>query len=349
MAPDLGSSTRRIRRCILRIRAGGCNTVVGRKGKQDEGIIFFHHHRRLAMKIDFHRILCATDLSDFSNSAVIQAIGMAKEFGATLYICHVIDLPMVSMHGAAFVYQEDQIEEMKSGAFEQIRKLVKDTELHWEPIVETGSVSGTLCRLAVEKMADLSIVSTRGRTGLKRLFLGSVTERLLRTIATPLLVVTAPETTGAVEKRFKGFGFKQILVGCDFSRDSDRAVQYGFSLAQEFEADIHLVHVLESQAYQNAIAPEALRSDWYYELSTDCRERLEALVPEGARNWCNVHLACDDGKPFQALKKYADAHRIDLVVLGVRGHSLVETMLLGSTTDRLIRGVACPVLSVSPP
>jgi nucleotide-binding universal stress UspA family protein len=280
---------------------------------------------------------------------VIQAIGMAKEFGAVLYICHVIDLPMVSMHGAAFVYQEDQIQEMKDGAIAQISRLVKDSALQWEPVVETGSVSSTLCRLAVEKKADLTIVSTHGRSGLKRLFLGSVTERLLRTIASPLLVVTAPEKTGTVEKKFKGFGFKQIMVGCDFSPDSDWAVQYGFSLAQEFEADIHLVHVIEPFAYRDSFLPDGLKSDVSDELTTDSRERLDALVPAEARNWCNVYLACDRGKPFQVLKTYADAHGVDLVVLGVRGHSLVETMLLGSTTDRLIRGVACPVLSVSPP
>ena len=139
------------------------------------------------MKIHFHRILCATDLSDFSNSAVIQAIGMAREFGSTLYICHVVDLPMVTMHGAAYVYQEDQIEEMKTGAMDQIRALVSGSDLKWEALVETGPVSSTLCRLALEKQADLAIVSTHGRTGLKRLFLGSVTERLLRTIACPLL------------------------------------------------------------------------------------------------------------------------------------------------------------------
>jgi hypothetical protein len=49
---------------------------------------------------------------------------MAKEFGSRLTICHVIDLPMVTMHGAAFVYQEDQIEEMKAGALDQIKALV---------------------------------------------------------------------------------------------------------------------------------------------------------------------------------------------------------------------------------
>ncbi len=301
------------------------------------------------MKIHVKRILCATDLSDFSNSAVIQAIGMAKEFGSTLFICHVIDLPLVTMHGAAFVYPEDQIEEMKTGAMDQIKDLVKDSALNWDAVVETGPVSSTLCRLAAEKQADLAIVSTHGRTGLKRLFLGSVTERLLRTIACPLLVVTPPEKAGRVEKQFKGFGFKQIMVGCDFSADSGRAVEYGFSLAQEFEAVIHLVHVVEPFVYRDAMLPESVKTEAITEVTTGCRQRLEDLVPADAHNWCKVEIACEAGKPFQALKKYAGMHQVDLIVLGVRGHSLVETMLLGSTTDRLIRGVACPVLSVCPP
>lgn len=301
------------------------------------------------MKIHFRRIFCATDLSDFSNSAVIQAIGMAREFGATLYICHVIDLPMVSMHGAAFVYPEDQIEEMKAGALEQINGLVADSSLTWEALVETGPVSSTLCRLAIEKKADLAIVSTHGRSGLKRLFLGSVTERLLRTIACPLLVVTAPEKTTGMKTQFKGFGFKQIMVGCDFSTDSDRAVEYGFSLAQEFEAAIHLVHVVEPFVYRDTTLPDAVTPEKLSEVTTGFRERLEALVPDEARNWCEIQIACEAGKPFQALKAYAAAHQVDLIVLGVRGHSLVETMLLGATTDRVIRGVSCPVLSVCPP
>ena len=301
------------------------------------------------MKIHFQRILCATDLSDFSNSAVMQAIGMASEFGATLTICHVIDLPMVSMHGAAFVYPDDQIEEMKTGALEQIHGLVKDLQLQWEAVVETGPVSTTLCRLAVERQADLAIVSTHGRTGLKRLFLGSVTERLLRTIACPLLVVTAPDKTTPQQPRFKGFGFKQILVGCDFSADSGRAVEYGFSLAQEFQAAIHLVHVVESYIYPETVLPTVVNIEADSQVVNSCETRMMAMVPEGARDWCEVHIACENGRPFQALKAYADAHQVDLIVLGVRGHSLVETMLLGSTTDRVIRGVSCPVLSVCPP
>jgi nucleotide-binding universal stress UspA family protein len=126
-------------------------------------------------------------------------------------------------------------------------------------------------------------------------------------------------------------------------------VEYGFSLAQEFEAVIHLVHVVEPFVYRDAMLPEGLKTEALSEAATGCRQRLEDLVPADAHNWCKVEIACEAGKPFQALKKYAEAHQVDLIVLGVRGHSLVETMLLGSTTDRVIRGVACPVLSVCPP
>lgn len=301
------------------------------------------------MKINFRRILCATDLSDFSNSAVTQAIGMAKEFGAKLFICHIIDLPMVTMHGAAYVYQEDQIEEMKTGAVNQIRRLTADVDLDWEPIVETGPVSSTLRRLAMERGVDLAIVSTHGRTGLKRLFLGSVTERLLRTIGCPLLVVTPPEKAPLGKLPFKGFGFKQIMVGCDFSKDSSRAAALGFGLAQEFEATIHLVHVIEPFVYRDTMMRDAGKAEELSEVNTGCRQRMEKLVPQGAADWCDIQIVCETGKPFQALIAYAEENDIDLIVLGVRGHSLVETLLLGSTTDRVIRGVACPVLSVSPP
>jgi len=301
------------------------------------------------MKINFQRILCATDLSNFSNSAIMQAIWMARTFDAKLYICHVIDLPMVTMHGAAYVYQEDQIAEMKSGAMDQIQNLAAGCDLEWESIVDTGPVSSTLCRLAIEKQADLTIVATHGRTGLKRLFLGSVTERLLRTIDSPLLVVTPPEKPAAVEIPSNEYGFNHILVGCDFSKDSGRAVQFGISLAQEFEATIHLVHVVEPFVYRDTMRREPAKAEEINELKTGCRQRIEDLVPEGADAWCKVLIVCEAGKPFQTLIAYAEANSVDLIVLGVRGHSLVETLLLGSTTDRVIRGVACPVLSVSPP
>ena len=74
--------------------------------------------------------------------------------------------------------------------------------------------------------------------------------------------------------------------------------------------------------------------------------KLLNLVPEDTHNWCKVKTACLTGEPFEEISKYAVLHEIDLIVMGVRGLNMVETLFLGSTTDRVLRRTTCPVLSV---
>ncbi|MDL2269718.1 universal stress protein, partial [Desulfosarcina sp. OttesenSCG-928-G17] len=75
------------------------------------------------------------------------------------------------------------------------------------------------------------------------------------------------------------------------------------------------------------------------------RELASDVDPQPSRP---IHTSCEVGKPFAALTAYAQTHDVDLIVLGVRGHRRVESMVLGATTDRVIRSVSCPVLSVYP-
>ena len=84
-------------------------------------------------------------------------------------------------------------------------------------------------------------------------------------------------------------------------------------------------------------------------LNTKLTQQLTAQVPEEVDHWCEVKTNCLAGKPFEELIKYATIHAVDLIVLGVRGRSLVDSMLLGSTTDRVVRRSRCPVLAVGPP
>ena len=71
------------------------------------------------------------------------------------------------------------------------------------------------------------------------------------------------------------------------------------------------------------------------------------MVPAEAANWCKPQISIMEGQSYEELVKYADTRDVDMIVLGVRGHGLVKTLLLGSTTDRVIRNSPCPVLSVS--
>jgi nucleotide-binding universal stress UspA family protein len=78
------------------------------------------------------------------------------------------------------------------------------------------------------------------------------------------------------------------------------------------------------------------------------KDQLEELVPEEAYNWCKPKTRLLSGVAQEELVKFADIQDIDLVILGVRGTSLVESMFIGSTTERVMRKSRCAVMSVRP-
>lgn len=287
------------------------------------------------MKTKIHRILCATDFSDVSRIVVPYSIELAAELNAELYVCHVIDLPTISVYGEAVFDPITQQQRFMDFARREIEKEIQDAPVETTPLVTIGHSTEEITRLASDYDVDLVVAATHGRSGLKRLFLGSVTARLMRILSCPILVL---RTIEELEKPHRQtIPFKRILVGCDFSRDSDAALQRSLNIAQEFESELHLVHVVESGEPASGDLNEAIR------------EKLSSMVPEDAMNWCEgVKTSVLEGKPHAELIRYADIHEIDLIALGVRGQGMVESLFVGSTTDRVVRRAPCPVLSVNP-
>jgi len=300
------------------------------------------------MRVEIKKILCATDVSDFSNHAVSWGIALAREFRAMLYVCHVVDFPTSITYGNGPIFFLDQQSQATDNAHEQLKQLVGDARIEWEPLVTNGHAPDEIVRLAKEKGADLAISATHGRSGLKRLILGSVTERLMRTLHCPLLIVRGPEYNLDILSD-QTIRFKKILVGCDFSEDSILAFEYGLSMAQEFQSELHLAHVIEPPVYLDWIKTSVEFTDeGDQDLRNSIKEKLDKMVPEAARNWCTQQPVLLDGQPHEELIRYARIHEVDLIVLGVRGQGLVESLFVGSTTDRVVRQTPCPVLSVCP-
>lgn len=299
------------------------------------------------MRVQIKNILCATDFSDFSNRTIPYGVALAKEFDAKLYVCHVIDFSSIAIYGEFQLNPVDQQVRIKKQAAEQLDQLIGKQPVKWEPLISAGHIADELSRLVEEKEIDLVIAATRGRSGLKRFILGSVTERLMRVLSCPLMVVHSPEHqfVNPVNQQIR---LKKILVGCDFSPDSDLAFQHALSLAQEFEAGLHLVHVIEPSVYKDLTKPDnTLGEEIQQGVHDRLTEKLLAMVPEDARHWCAPKTRILQGQPYEELGQYAKTEDVDLIVLGVRGHGLIKTLFLGSTTDRVVRQAPCPVLSVS--
>ncbi len=300
------------------------------------------------MRVQLKTILCTTDFSDESNQTVSYGAAIAKEFGARLLVCHVIDLQFAAIYGTVHFLPPDLQTQSIETAQERIETLMETQAVPWEAVVATGPPADEIARVVAARSIDLAIAATHGRSGLKRLLLGSVTERLMHSLNCPLLVVrdTPPEL---MPDPAQGLRFKKILVGCDFSPASNAALEYGLGLAQEFEAELHLIHIIEPQVYSDfLVASSSGVGGDADDIKTRMDRRLADLVTEEVMNWCGVKTAVIEGRPFETITDYAGERDIDLIVLGVRGHGVVETLFLGSTTDRVIRKAQCPVLSVNP-
>ena len=300
------------------------------------------------MRPNLKNIMCLTDLSEYSNQTIDYGIALAKEFESRLYLCHVVDIPSMVLYAESHLDPVVQQNQIISQAETNLGDLTKGEDIDWQPLITVGPTVSEISRLVEKKNIDLAISASHGRSGLKRLVLGSVTEELMRTISCPLLVMRGPEHSEK-KKRPVEFRLKKIMVGCDFSSDSTLALRYSLSFAQEFEAELHLVHVMEPTAYQNLSKTiKDAEKGYQFELENLLGKKLDNLVPEDARNWCFPKTALLNGRADEKIVEYAGKNDIDLIALGIRGHGLVETLFLGSTTDRVARQAPCPVLSVRP-
>jgi nucleotide-binding universal stress UspA family protein len=144
--------------------------------------------------VSFRRILVATDFEESAEQAIACAVELARADGAELVLLHVyMDLPTypeVAAGRVEAIYEEQR--RWVEGELERRARAARGRGLLASPLVRTGSPAPTIARVAAEERADLVVVGTHGRSGLDRLVLGSVAERVVRQAPCPVLVVKAP-------------------------------------------------------------------------------------------------------------------------------------------------------------
>ena len=200
---------------------------------------------------------------------------------------------------------------------------------------------------AREVEADLLVLGTHGRRGLRRLLVGSVAQDVVRQTDTPVVLV--PSTTpDPVVSRDPG----RVLVPMDFSRVSLLAMQCGARLAESAGASLELLHVVDRQVplvLEDAL-PEIREID-PGRLERAALSRLEGSVRKlEARNpELEVVLRVAHGDPTDGILERletGEGPRVTLVVVGAHGRSGVSRFVIGSVTERLMSRSQCPLLIV---
>ena len=296
--------------------------------------------------VSINRILCPIDFSDFSLDALRHGLELAQWYSAKLTLFHVYQVSQpLGVEGMPVTVPVFVAADPTKLA-EEVRRfcapLLGPSGQSAEIVVRPGDAAREIRTEAERLPFDLMILGTHGRSGFERLFLGSVTEKVLRSTRVPVLTIPPPVREPGSPL------YKTILCPLEFSPASIRAVEYALSLAQEASARLILLHAIEGvlgDADAQTIGHLGL-TEYYDQLERDAVTRLRAVVPDDARVWSRPEERVVRGRAYREILKVVAEERVDLVVMGVQGKGVVDRLMFGSTTHRVIREAGCPVLTL---
>jgi nucleotide-binding universal stress UspA family protein len=296
--------------------------------------------------LEIKLILCPVDFSEFSIRAYHHALSLAEHYRAKLVAQHIVELaryPYADYAASAGDYAAFG-RALEEGGQQQLREFVTRHrhEIQPELVVHRGTAPDCILSFAQARKADLIVMGTHGRRGYDRLVLGSVTNRVMRRTPCPVLAVCGPRDDAtsaeraASEEHSHVHHLSRILFCTDFSENSERALNYAVSAADEYDAELTLLHVLEH-------VPSPVKTEKTIATAT---ERLDKLISAEGRKTVRIKTAVRIGKPYQQIIQLALEAKIDLVAMGVRGRGALDLAVFGSTTYRVLQLGPCPVLAV---
>lgn len=169
--------------------------------------------------------------------------------------------------------------------------------------------------------------------------------RLIATTGPASSVLMASDACAMLDPATSALKLKKILVPIDFSEVSVKALRYAVPLAEQFDATICLLHVVERASFVNdlenlalAVPDEKLASSAKKHLISRSKKAIKSPVP--------VFPYTRIGEPFVEIVTLAQTQNIDLIVLATHGYTGLKHALLGSTAERVVRHAPCPVLVV---
>ena len=294
--------------------------------------------------LNFERILCPVAESHETDEGLLYAIALSRSYRAKLFV--------LTCNDDSSRIDSDTVEAMRANIKRAVEHScvlfpceVAGGHLDYEFVVTESSRPADSIKHEAEKQdADLIVMSSRRRPYAAAL-LGSTAETVCRTASCPVLVTRSGEGRH-LRSAVRNFEFKKLLVASDFSSDSELALRYGLSLAQEYQSELHLLHVLtDSKTTETELAWTSQSTEGPYHVAA---RQLHQSVPAETHLWCDITHVVREGKAHREIVSYAVEQEIDLILIGAHGQGFRLGSLFGSNTDRLLRESPCPALVVRP-
>jgi len=312
------------------------------------------HDQDRKQSIGFKQILVATDFSDASQKAFDYAIAIARHYGSELSVVH--SLPSEPRSPVPIYPLPPELDRDRLEAEEAMKALgerARTHNLNARLLLKQGSVWEVLAAVTQQHNVDLLVLGTSGRSGLKKLALGSVAEEALRMASCPVLTI-GPNVQAADSAAIE---FRRILFATDFGPTAAKAFPYALSLAEEYRAKLVLLHMVPPMPVADlgpsVYCPPAFGADaltkWQNNEREESVKKLRELIP------ANTKLAyapeCLVGMDFlpEGILNIAATHKIDLIVMGANRtpSPRVAAHIPWTLTHAVLSHATCPVLTVS--
>lgn len=272
------------------------------------------------------RILVPLDGSDLAEESLSVVRSLSKVFDAQVTLMCVnpesARHPLPGLKNTAALSNFSDKQYYLSHKADQLRSAGTAADFEFR----VGEVAQEICNIAQNGM-DVVVMSTNSRTGLQRLFIGSVTLEVIHNASTPLILL---RPTG--DWRSRGTSFRRLLVALDGSEFSERILPYVTTLAKAFDSEVLLLSV-----------PVGSTSESY---RATIENYLEKLAQELADHDLNVRTLVFGNAAAQTIVATAETEMADLIMLATHGRSGMERLMLGSVAERVVRNMPCPIFLV---
>jgi nucleotide-binding universal stress UspA family protein len=289
----------------------------------------------IAKKVALTKILVTTDFSPESDRALDYALTLARRYDARIYLAHVLAPD-------SFLYAEPALaeatyEKMRQAAEQGMADILVSGKLRGIPhevLLEEGNIWPVLDRMIRKHEIDLVITGTHGRGKVQKVLIGSVAEEIFRQADCAVLTVGPRFQNGPGSE----VELKNILFATDFGPGAEKAAAYAFSLGQEHGARLTMLHVIQEAT---AFTEESVRRQREFTI-----QRLRALVPEGAENWCKPEFRATFGEAGEEILTMARETNADLIVMGAKTRKSLAGHVPVTIAYNVVVKAHCPVLTV---
>jgi len=272
-------------------------------------------------------ILIPTDFSLCAQNGENAAMKLAKRFGAKVYLFHHADIPK-NWEEMLVSKREKHPEALKKiyeveASFERIRKLFPDITI--ETHITGGKWIERMSQFVEQKNIDLIVIGSHGASGKNEFFIGSNTQKIVRSVHCPILVIKEP---------LNKLKFNQVIYASSFNEAEKAAFLKFKDFIKHFLPEIHLVTIHNSEFLDGPITLQQAVIKDYIALSK----------PLTAHGHIFDSFTIDGG-----IRKFANAINADLIVVANHYKGPLKRMLVGSNVEALVNHADMPVLTIDFP